>query len=312
MDQSFYEKMLNSISDGVYFIDLNRKVTYWNKAAERLSGYSAQEVLGKSCADNVLRHVDEKGTQLCVVGCPLAATMADGATREASVFMHHKFGHRIPVFVRASPMRDATGNIIGAVEMFSENSNRMNILKEMEALRKEVLMDPLTGVGNRRYADISLDRLEKTVKESKVPYGVIFVDIDFFKKVNDTWGHHAGDLVLTMVANTLGGSLRPLDVICRWGGEEFVILVPNTTTEGLTTTAERLRMLVESTWLDFEDDKIRVTASFGGAVSVGEESAVSVVDRADKQVYLSKEAGRNCIHINDEKVVPKSNTDSTD
>jgi len=302
MDQAFYKEVLDSLTEGVYFVDLKRQVTYWNKAAERISGYAAQEILGKRCADNFLRHVDDAGNQLCTKGCPLAATMRDGELREASVYMHHKFGHRVPVFVRAAPMRDESGTIIGAVEVFSDNSSNLDLLSEMEDLRKEVLTDKLTGIGNRRYADISLERLAASLEESNVPFGVVFVDIDHFKNVNDTWGHHVGDRVIAMVAKTLTAVLRPLDVACRWGGEEFVVLIPNITVQGLATMTERLRMLVEHSWADHEGERIMVTASFGGAISEEGESPESVVARADTQVYLSKTAGRNCVHIDGRKI----------
>ncbi|MDC0335333.1 GGDEF domain-containing protein [Pseudodesulfovibrio sp.] len=298
MDQEFYKELLDSLTDGVYFVDLKRQVTYWNKAAERLSGYTAKEIMGKSCADNLLRHVDDDGNELCLNGCPLAATMEDGELREASVYMHHKFGHRVPVFVRASPMRNELGDIVGAVEIFADNSKNMDVLNEMEELRKEVLTDQLTGIGNRRYADITLDRLDQSMKDSNVPFGIVFTDIDHFKNVNDTWGHSVGDLVISMVAKTLTAVLRPLDVACRWGGEEFVILIPNTTEDGLAIATERIRMLVEQSWVEHDGERVAVTASFGGAISADGEAAASVVDRADKQVYLSKETGRNRVHIN--------------
>lgn len=297
MDNAFYRELLDSMTDGVYFLDTDHNVTFWNKAAERLSGYSAEEVVGKSCADNVLRHVDEDGNNLCLTGCPMAATMIDGVVREASVFMHHKFGHRVPVFVRASPIRDASGKIIGAVEVFSPNGRDLDILQEMEELRKEALTDTLTGIGNRRYAVINMERLDRVMSQSEVPFGVLFFDIDHFKKVNDTWGHPVGDMVLAMVAKTLKAVLRPLDVACRWGGEEFIILVSNTTGDGLARMAERLRMLIENAWLNHEGEKVAVTVSIGGALAKPGESAQSVLEQADRQTYLSKMAGRNCIHI---------------
>lgn len=301
MDQKFYKGLLDSITDGVYYLDLNRRIVYWNKAAERLSGFTAQEVLGKSCADNILCHVTGTGVELCVEGCPMAASMEDGKAREANVFMHHKFGHRVPVFVRASPMTNADGEIVGAVEVFSDNSDNVNILKEMEGLRKEVFTDPLTGVGNRRYADVSLERLEATMDSSKVQYGVVFADVDHFKKVNDTWGHSVGDAVLQMLAKTLSASLRPLDVICRWGGEEFVILIPNCTEKGLAIAAERFRSLVELSWFERDGENIQITSSFGVALSAEGETSESVLERADQQLYLSKKNGRNCVYMNDKR-----------
>lgn len=301
MQHDFYRGVLDSLTEGVYFVDLERKVTYWNKAAERLTGYSAQEIMGKSCADNFLRHVDDDGCKLCLKGCPLATTMKDGDVREINVYLHHKFGHRVPVFVRASPMKNKKGDIVGAVEVFSDNSPNISILKEMEDLRKEVLTDQLTGIGNRRYAEINLNKLDETMRESRVPFGVLFVDIDHFKKVNDTLGHDVGDMVLAMTAKTLTATLRPLDTLCRWGGEEFVVLIPNVTAEGLSIMAERLRMLVQESWLEHDGAMIKVTASIGGAVSHDGELSRTVITRADKQLYLSKDSGRNCVYIGGEK-----------
>ncbi|MGQ9748311.1 PAS domain-containing protein [Desulfosoma sp.] len=156
MDEAFFKRLLDSMADGVYFVDAQRRITFWNKAAERISGYTAQEVLGKSCADNLLRHVDESGRELCVEGCPVAAVIRDGRMRKAQVYMHHKLGHRVPVVVRATALPYDAGRILGAVEIFHAAFEKVDILQEIQKLRKEVLTDPLTGVGNRRYAEIRL------------------------------------------------------------------------------------------------------------------------------------------------------------
>ncbi|HEY6837725.1 MAG TPA: PAS domain S-box protein, partial [Geobacteraceae bacterium] len=123
--QLFFRKLLDNLYDGVYFVDRDRLITYWNKGAERISGYTAEEVMGKSCKDSLLVHMDDKGTILCLAGCPLAATMEDRKERRAEVYLHHKDGHRVPVVVRVAPIPDRAGKIIGAVEIFSENSTRM-------------------------------------------------------------------------------------------------------------------------------------------------------------------------------------------
>lgn len=297
MKHEFYKTLLDSMTDGVYFVDLQRTVTYWNKAAERLSGYSAAEIVGKNCSDNYLIHVDEKGTNLCLHGCPLAGCIASGESCDTQVYMHHKYGHRIPVYIRAAPMRDDEGNIIGAVEVFTDNRKNVNLMKEIEKLREENLTDNLTGLGNRRYGEIVMEELDRSMKESSVSFGVIFADIDFFKKVNDSFGHHAGDRVLAMVSKTLESLLRPLDALCRWGGEEFIIFVPNTTVEGMQAMCERLRLMVEHSGVEVDGNSIEVTCSFGGAVSLHGELCEDVITRADKQLYISKESGRNRVTI---------------
>ncbi len=281
MDESFYKALLDNVADGVYFVDMNRRITFWNKAAERITGYTAREVLGKSCADNILRHVDESGRELCLEGCPLVAVAQDGRMREAHVYMHHKLDYRAPVDIRATAMRNADGEIVGIVEIFHIPSERLNILEEIQKLRKETLTDPLTGVGNRRYAEMRLQECEKDAREYGVPYSILFVEIDHFKRVNDTWGHGVGDKVLRMVAQVLNQSVRSLDTPCRWGGEEFMVLSRNISAEGLKALGERLRVLIEKIWLDHQGQRIAVTASLGGALSRQGETAEDVVNRAD-------------------------------
>src|SRR5215510_10153028 len=122
-EQDFYKNIIDNLYDGVYFVDRDRVINYWNKGAERITGYSAEQTIGRACRDNLLNHVTANGVQLCQDHCPLAAVMQDGKEREAEVFLHHANGHRVPIVVRATAMRDSEGNIIGAVESFSNNSS---------------------------------------------------------------------------------------------------------------------------------------------------------------------------------------------
>src|SRR5512136_2856200 len=114
--EDLYRTIVENMHDGLYFVDRKRRITYWNKAAERITGYSAAEVVGVGCADNFLVHVDSAGRQLCTGSCPLVASMQDGCFHEAEVFLHHKQGHRLPVWVRTSPIRGPGGGFTGAVE----------------------------------------------------------------------------------------------------------------------------------------------------------------------------------------------------
>ena len=292
MDQSFYKEILDSLHDGIYFVNRRREVQYWNKAAEQLSGYTAEEMIGRRCADNTLNHVDENGRNLCRRGCPLAGCMRDGQSRDVNVFMHHKDGHRVPVNIRSLPIRDETGKIIGSVEIFSD----IAVTSEVEALRQATVTDPLTGIGNRRQADISLSNLGNAWLETNVPFGVLYVDIDNFKNINDKWGHDVGDRVIKTVASTMSATVRPTDIACRWGGDEFVIFLPNATSEGLEAVGNRLVHLVRESWIDIDGEQVTFTASLGGAISCPGDCGGDVIARADAQLYYSKEAGRNCFH----------------
>ena len=292
-----FAQMLNMLKEGVYFVDLDRKITFWNKAAERISGYSGDEVIGSSCRDNILIHVDSRGKNLCVEGCPLQATMTDRQSRMADVFLHHRRGYRVPVSVRTTPLEDDEGNVVGGIEIFTEISPEENIRSRMEELEKLSLLDPLTKVPSRTHLKAELDALFSLWEKVRRPFGVLFIDIDHFKMFNDNHGHHVGDEVLKIVAKSLSVAVRLGDVIGRWGGEEFVGLFPDVEPEILFSLAERLRTVVENSWIDEKPRRLAVTISIGGTISREGDTPSSIVERADALMYQSKHGGRNKVTI---------------
>ncbi len=297
MDASFYRNLLECLYDGVYYVDRQKRIVYWNKAAEGLTGYSRQEVTGRSCADNLLRHVDSGGRQLCIEGCPLGQTLVDGRVREADVYLHHKQGHRVPVSIRVSPVRDADGRIVGAVEVFQESVSKMAMLEELQMLKRDALIDPLTRVGNRKMAEMSLQRRLEEKRRYGIGFGLLFFDIDHFKQCNDSCGHLVGDRVLCMVAQTAVGALRSVDVVARWGGEEFIVLLPNVDEPTLAAVAERLRFLIAKSWLSIDDRPVAVTVSVGATLAGDRDSPETLIERADQSLYVSKDAGRDRVTL---------------
>jgi len=293
-DDASLRELMSRLDVGVYIWSKDRKISFWNNAAERLSGYAAEEMLGSRCSDNRLRHVTPDGVNLCLNGCPMAASMHDGMVREADVYMHHRDGSRQPIEVWASPLLDDSGAIAGAIEIFSDRRNRADLLAELETLRNEVLSDPLTKLGNRRFLDIVAASRFEAMEKGHGGFGLFMIDIDHFKKVNDTYGHAVGDDVLKMVASTLSSAVRPLDAAVRWGGEEFILLCANVPEEKLADLAERVRFVVAESWLSTkEHGNIAVTVSVGAARAMDGDSLASVIARADTALYRAKETGRN-------------------
>ncbi len=291
---NIYKSFLDNLFDAAYVVDKNKKILYWNKAAEEISGFSASEVIGTRCADNVLSHIDFAGLDLCKSGCPLHSTLQDGEKREAIVFLHHKEGHRIPVYVRISPIRNKKDEIIGAIEVFSEHSKDTFTFKELERQTKESLSDPLLKIGNRRYAERMFDVRQTEMRISGRNFGVVFIDIDYFKSVNDKHGHDVGDKVLLMVTRTIANLLRKNDTLARWGGDELLILLPQINTEKeLVTIADRIKTIVQSAYLTLDDENISVSVSLGATLSRHDDTLESVLKRVDTLMYDSKENGRN-------------------
>jgi diguanylate cyclase (GGDEF)-like protein/PAS domain S-box-containing protein len=295
-----FRQLADSIAEGVYFLDEGGLVTYWNKAAERITGYSKEEVLGRKCSDDLLRHTDELGRELCLEGCHMRLAMSECEPQEADIFLHHKDGHRVPILVHASPLLGAEGKAIGAIEVFSDRSDRARLLAELEVLKKEALVDPLTGLGNRRFAEMNIASALRDIEAEGAAFGLLILDIDHFKKVNDEFGHMVGDRVLRMVAWTLANAVRRNDAAARWGGEEFVVLCPGIRPELLAEVAERVRALVERSWIGLgEGRKAAATVSIGGAMARRGDTLESLVGRADERLYSCKESGRNRAEVGD-------------
>jgi diguanylate cyclase (GGDEF)-like protein len=172
-------------------------------------------------------------------------------------------------------------------------------LKNAELFREVVesnVRDPLTGCVTRRHAMSVFQTELRRARRSQLPMSLIVFDLDHFKSVNDRYGHLAGDAVLGAVGGRMNSVLRGSDLKCRYGGEEFMILLPDTPTQGAHRVAETLRREIESYSVPWNDETLRVTASFGiTAITPGEMDPLAAIARADEALYRAKQDGRNCV-----------------
>lgn len=295
-DPAFYKKILDNIRDGVYLVDRDRRIQYWNGGAQQMTGYAPSEVVGRCCQEDILCHIDRAGHSLCRNGCPLAAGMDDGAYHEENAFLRHKEGRRIPVRVRVQPMFDAKGNVVGAVEIFSDNTAENEIRRRIESLRRLAFLDALTELPNRRFLDMTLDTVLNEFAVYHDLFGILMIDIDDFKSINDTYGHIVGDTALREIARSMVAALRPVDTLGRWGGDEFLAIVCNVNATALGEIAERAINMVRQTAIhSCPEARLGITVSIGAALVCTGDSAAEIVRRADKLLYASKKSGRDLI-----------------
>jgi len=298
MEYINYKEITDNSHNGVCVLDLDRTIVYWNHGAERISGYTAAEVLGRRCYDNLLVHVDSEGRAMCGDGSCLAArSMRQDEPCEMEVYLLHREGYRVPVVSRTKPVKDTNGVITGAVEIFNENSRELAALERIKDLEKLSLLDELTGLGNRRHAEMHLQSRLDQLARYDWPFGLLYFDIDLFKRVNDIYGHDEGDRVLKVVAQTAQAGVRSFDIVSRWGGEEFTAIVENTDGPVLLAVAEKLRRLVENSPVVLGGDTIVTTVSVGATLGVPHDSIESLVKRADELMYESKGRGRNKVTL---------------
>ncbi|MCK5600063.1 sensor domain-containing diguanylate cyclase [bacterium] len=295
---TYFEKIIENISGGVYIVNTSRKVIYWNKGAEAITGFSNEEMMGKECAFVGDKLINGHGEKPCDDKCPFNITSKATERRKGDeLFFLHKAGHRIPVIVRSIPLLNKDGEVEAMGEYFFDNSIFVLALEQLEKFHNDSTVDKLTGIGNRRYAESHLKYLSKRNLSLNDPFSLLFVDIDDFKKINDVFGHETGDKILQMTVNSLKSGLRGTDLLFRWGGEEFLIILPSTELERIKSIGERCRMLVENSSIEHEGQRISVTVSLGGTQYISGEDSLIAVDRADTYLYSSKKDGKNITTI---------------
>jgi len=217
-----------------------------------------------------------------------------GQIKENNVFLHHKDGHRIPVKVKTMPLYDDLGNIVAAVEVFNDARCTRETYEENTELRKLLDTDNLTNIFNRRYLEFHLSSSESEFSQFATPFGVLFIDIDNFKNINDSYGHKIGDEILKMVSKTITSNIRVEDIFGRWGGEEFIVIFKRIDVTQILKLAEKLRLTVKNSSYQLSSGKsISVTISIGGTIYKPGEHIEDLVERADELMYESKQAGRD-------------------
>lgn len=163
----------------------------------------------------------------------------------------------------------------------------------IENLHKAAMTDPLTGLGNRRFITEKVNEEISRCRRVAMTFSLMIADIDYFKKINDTYGHECGDYVLQSVANALKNGIRNIDDVARWGGEEFLFLLPDTNADGAIIVGERLRQAIEQLPLIYQDQSITVTMTFGVSEYDQSGSMDQTVKTADHALYTGKETGKN-------------------
>ena len=282
------EEVLHSITnaaqDAVIMTDSEDRVTYWNPAAARMFGYAENEASGKTLHELI---VPERHREQARTGLSRFASSGGGQRvgRTTTLQARHKNGQEFPVDISLSGIKlRGQWNAIGIARDATER------VRTEERLKQLATTDTLTGICNRRHFDEVLESEINRSKRFSSPLSFILFDIDHFKRINDTFGHQAGDRVLTQLAVIVGDTIRTTDLFARWGGEEFVVLLPGSDLHAGRLLAEKLRIALENHTFS---DVGRVTCSFGVAEYVAGDNADALMKKVDRCLYHAKTSGRN-------------------
>lgn len=290
----FQESLVRHIHDAIVFIDINQQILGWNQAAERLTGLTRDAVEGYHWTSELLGLADHQGRKFTNENDPVRVSIAAGTQGMHRLSIRNAGGKFVPVTAHIVPVVGEDGKSLGTTIQMHDTSGVESLEEQIQSLHYRATRDPLTGLVNRAEMDRGLVDMVERHGTAGRSCSVIICDIDFFKKINDTYGHQAGDEALISFANQLQAHARSADICARYGGEEFVILCPSCDNEEAAMLAEKIRSVVAATPQPALGGK-NMSASFGVTEIQRGDTADSILNRADRALLQSKEMGRNIV-----------------
>ncbi len=314
--EEHFRTLAENMGDIVWRADAQLRFTYINVADQKLRGFPRDEVIGTFVRDNCTQHGRDILQKQSRKRLEMETTGNKGIALNFELPMLHKDYGEVWIELSSVPIYAVDGNIIGYQAVGRDVSRRRqqeksmlqshqkleDMLQEAEeekaVLHVQAIQDPLTGLYNRRYLDVTLPREFSRSKRDKKPLAVIMMDLDHFKTVNDQYGHAAGDEVLKALAELLKNGTRESDLICRYGGEEFVAIMPDTSAHQAFVRCESWRKQLEEMSIIYRDFNISITLSAGiAAFPEDGDSPELLLALADEMLYKSKQEGRNKITV---------------
>lgn len=314
--EAYLAQIVDGSSVATLVIDAGHRVTHWNRACEMMTGMPAGDIIGTRqqwtafypserpiMADLVLDAASESAVDRLYHGRFRPSLLIPGGYEAEDFFPHFGDSGRWLYFT-AAPLRNAQGDLVGAIETLQDVSERRRAeeaLRESEERYRALSQtDSLTGLYNSRYLHERLPgELERATRYSR-PLSLLVIDCDNFKGINDRFGHLEGDKVLQNLAGVIGQCLRRSDSAYRYGGEEFVVLLPEADSFAALALAERLRGMFEALeTATLSGEVVRCTVSIGISCHVPSDTETTLIRRADQASYVAKRRGKNRVEMED-------------
>jgi diguanylate cyclase (GGDEF)-like protein/PAS domain S-box-containing protein len=279
-ERDMLAEALQVVADPVMVTDFQHRVVFVNQAFEHVTGYAADMILGQT--PRVLYEgTGSEGTYEVI-----AVELEARRPVHEQVTIRTREGHLLHTVHSVTPNHQSDPRLARNISSFTDVTD---LVRSAGELHKQATTDVMTGLSNRRAGELALQALLEE-RVSGRPLSVALCDIDHFKRVNDTYGHLVGDRVIALVAQGITTQVRGDDIAVRWGGEEFLIVLPGASLAAALRTAERVRAAIESV---SDDEAGPVTISIGVTEAVAGDDGASVIKRADDALYAAKSNGRN-------------------
>lgn len=273
--------ILESLLTGVCVIDAQKRIVFWSEGAERITGRLRYEVIGHSCVQEALLHCEQNGCEFCSEECPLSGAIRTARTVETSGFVHHKAGYKVPVRIRASPVRNPHGSIIGAVETIDE------LEQSDSSVREKVLagyLDEATGLASRAQMDSHLRETLTAFNERDAAISVLFIRVEGLQRFRAAFGPAAESALLRVIAHSLAGEVWRSDIVGRWANDEFLIILNGCNADSLLRVRERLGRMLANDAIEWWGERRSLRVSIGETTAQPGDTVESILERAQKSL----------------------------
>ena len=290
----FGQQLIENMRDGVVYVDSQLRIFHWSSGVERLSGIDRSAAENHIWTPDLLDMRGENGGLLPESECPVAKALQRGSPSLNRLNILKRTGNELTVDLHVLPMTGVDGTTHGATILLHDVSSEMTLEERCQDLQDRVTEDPLTKVANRAEFDRVHAEFVKEHFKSALPCSLIICDIDRFKRINDSFGHQAGDEAIVVCVNVLKHHCRSGDLVARYGGEEFVVLCANCNNATAARRAEQMRIAISEMPQPVLGGK-RITASFGVTELQLGDTPETMLRRSDRALLQAKDNGRNSV-----------------
>ncbi len=283
-DSEICRSILESLPTGLCVVDVQKKIALWSDGAERITGHLRHDIVGHSCISETLLHCDQPGCEFCKEDCPVARAIKTSHPAEAIGFLHHKTGYEIPVRIRAVPVRNQHGSIIGAVEAFEELQQTGTPIHRDDRLKLPGCIDEVTNVASHSLMLSHLRRSLATFVEVQVPFSVLCLRLEGLPRFRSSLGPEAASSLLRVVARSLESTLWTTDLIGRWNDDQFLVILTGCREEALPAVRERVRRMLSGDGIEWWGERRSLPVAVGEASAQPGDTFEALMQRVQKSL----------------------------
>lgn len=286
-DPEICRGILESLPSGLCVVDIQKRIVFWSKGAERITGHLRHDVIGHSCASEAILHCDQPGCEFCKQECPVGRAMKTSHSIETIGFLHHKSGYEVPVRIRAVPVHNQHGSIVGAVETFEEMQSAADPDHRDDVPNIPGCIDDITGLASRALMHSHLRETLATFAELKVPFSVLCLQLEGLPHFRASLGPEAASSLLRVVARSLENALWPSDFIGRWSEDQFFVILNNCPHQSVASVCQRVQSMIAADGIEWWGERRTLPVSIGQATAQLDDSEDSLVARAHKSLEMA-------------------------